>query len=225
MRVGERLARHPIFGERAAPRMAEPAGFDLLAYRLWRRASQRRAGLGIVTPAHAGALVETHQQTLRRVVVVIRPPAVLVLGPGDMRRALPVTGFATDADLGETRVKAILRRVVVLLDAGRVALRAHEIPILIELGPMQHVVVPDLLVRIEVEPVLASLLLGACVPGKRQRLDAAVRKLDEILLQGIDAKSVFHLERRKLAVGTVRFHEELAVLAKEARVDVIIVEA
>src|SRR5688572_10110115 len=109
-----------------------------------------------------------------------------------MARALPMTGFAADADLGPARMEAVGFGVVVLAHAGRMALGAHEIPVLIELGPMQDVVRLDLLMGIEVKPALAALLLRARIPRQRQRLNAAVGKLDEILLQGIEAEDVLH---------------------------------
>ncbi len=83
----------------------------------------------------------------------------------------------------------------------------------------------DVLIRIEMEPALPALLLGPAVPGKRQRLDAAVGKLDEILLKRIEAERVFHLEARELAVRAVGLDEELAVFAEEARMHAVIVEA
>ena len=90
---------------------------------------------------------------------------------------------------------------------------------------MQDVVVPDLLVRIEMEPALAALVLRPAVPGDRQRLQAAVGKLDQILLQRIDAERVLHLERGELAVGAVGLDQEFSVLAEEARMHAVIVEA
>ena len=45
------------------------------------------------------------------------------------------------------------------------ALGAHEVPVLIEPGPVQHVVVLDLLIGIEMKPFLAALVLRPAVPG------------------------------------------------------------
>ena len=108
-----------------------------------------------------------------------------------------MAGLAADADLGPAGGEAVGRRVVILAHAGRVALGAHEVPVLIELGPMQHVVVTDLLVGIEVEPALAALVLRAAVPGDRQRLQPAVGKLDEILLQRIERRTCISPRRRR----------------------------
>ena len=63
------------------------------------------------------------------------------------------------------------------------------------------------------------------VPGDRQRLQPAVGEFDEVLLQRIDAEGVFHLERGELAVRTVGLDQELSVLAEEARMHAVIVEA
>src|SRR6185503_2852485 len=92
MRIGERPPRHPAFGDLSAPRMAETAALDLLAQARRHGAPHRSCGLGIVAPGHAGSLVEAHEQPLVRIVVLVRPPARLVLGPGDMPRALAVAG-------------------------------------------------------------------------------------------------------------------------------------
>src|SRR5262245_25026405 len=97
------------------------------------------------------------------------------------------------------------------------ALRAHEVPVLVQLRPMEDVVVRDCLVWIEVEPALTASFLCTAVPGEGECLQAAIGKLNQILLQRIDAEGEFHLEIRKLAVGAVRLHEELTVLAKKAR--------
>src|SRR5262245_55241171 len=104
------------------------------------------------------------------------------------------------------------------------AFGAHEIPVLIELGPVQHVVVLDLLVGIEIKPALAATVLRPAVPGNRKRLYAAVREFNQILLEGIDAEGVFHLEGCELAVRAIGLDEEFVVLLKEARSYAVIVE-
>src|SRR6516164_368415 len=164
-------------------------------------------------PLDARTLVEADQEPLRRVVIFReRPPAGAVARPGDMARALPVAGLAANADLCEARGEAIIRRIVVLAHAGRVALRAHEVPVLVQLRPMQGIVVLDLLIRVEMEPALAALFFRPAVPGDGERLHPAVRELDEILLQRIDTKCVFHFEGGELAVRAVGLDEEPAIL-------------
>jgi len=90
---------------------------------------------------------------------------------------------------------------------------------------MQDVVVLDFLVRIEVKPALAALLSRAAVPGNRERLQPAVRKFDEILLQRIDAEGVLHLERGEFAVRAVGLDKKFPVLAEEAGLHAVIIEA
>ena len=104
------------------------------------------------------------------------------------------------------------------------ALGAHEIPVLVQLGPVQHVVVADVFVRIEMKPALAALILRPRVPGNRQRLDAPVREFDQVLLQGIDAERVLDLECCELAVRAVGLNEKLSILAEEARRHPVVVE-
>ena len=81
---------------------------------------------------------------------------------------------------------------------------------------MQDVVVLDLFIGIEMEPALSAFLLRSAVPSERQRLQAAIGKLHEILLQRIEAERVLHLEGGEFAVGAIGLDEELAVLAEKA---------
>ena len=90
---------------------------------------------------------------------------------------------------------------------------------------MQDVVVADLLVRIEVEPALAALVLRPAVPGDRQRLQPAVGKCDQVLLKRIDPERVFDFELGELAVRAVGLDQELAVAAEEARLDAVMLES
>jgi len=69
--------------------------------------------------------------------------------------------------------------------------------------------------RIEVEPALAARGLRPRVPGDRERLQPAVGKLDQVLLQRIDAEGVLDLEVGELSVPPVRASEEPAVAAEE----------
>src|SRR5208282_6346724 len=126
--------------------------------------------------------------TLFRSGLTVRAPAGIFARPGHMRGTLSVAGFAADADLGPFRGERVFRRVVILAHAGRVTFGAHEIPVLVELRPMQDVVMPHLLVGVEVEPALTALVLRAAVPGDRERLQTTVGKLNQVLLQRSDAE-------------------------------------
>src|SRR5262249_12804643 len=180
-------------------------------------AALRLAAARVAMPRDIAALVETNREALGGVFLAAeRPPARLRARPAEVVRALAVAGLASDADLRPGRGEAVVRRLVVLDDPGRVALGAHEVPVLIQSGPVQHVVVLDLLVPVGMEPALAALLFRARVPGDREHLQAAVGKFDEILLQRIDAEGVFDLERRELAVRPVGLDQELAVAAEKA---------
>ena len=91
-------------------------------------------------------------------------------------------------------------------------LRAHMVPILIQLRPMQHVVVLNVLLWIKMKPMLSTLLLGPTVPSDREGLYPAVRKLDQILLQRIDAERVLDLKYSKLSIVTICLDEKLSIL-------------
>src|SRR6516165_8282132 len=226
MRVRKPPPRNPVLGELAATGMAKPAGLDLLAQQRRREVAGGVSRLRVAPPDDIAPFVEANDEALLWVVVFAEgPPALLGARPGDVSGALAMAGLAADADLGPGAGEAVIRRVVILAHAGRVALRAHEIPVLVELGPMQHVVVLDLLVRMEMEPPLSALFLTAAIPGDRQRLQPTVREFDVILLQRVDAEGVLHFERGQLAVRPVGFHEEFPVSAEKARTYTVVVEA
>jgi hypothetical protein len=130
---------------------------------------------------------------------------LLLARPDNVPRPLAVAGLTADADLRPGGGEAIACRIVILAHPGRVALGTHEVPVLVQLSPMQNVVIADVLVRIEMEPALAALVRRPAVPGERQRLQPSVGKLDQILLQRIDAERVFDLEGGELPVGAVGF--------------------
>src|SRR5262249_43304667 len=154
-----------------------------------------------------------------------RPPALSLARPSDVARSLAVTRLAADADLGKRCGIPVVHGVIVLANASRVALRAHVVPVLVQLGPMQDVVVLDHLVGVEMKPALAALLLWAAVPGDRQRLQPAIGKFNQILLERIDAEGVFDLVGVERAIRPVGLDEEFSVLAEEARSHVVVVEA
>src|SRR5262245_22172811 len=138
MRLGQPSARTPCFGELATASMAETAGLDLRPQSARRAAANSIAGRGSYRPGRitsfGQALGETHGRIVGR---SERPPALPFARPGDVTRALAVTGLATDTDLGKGGGKAVVRGIVVLADTRRVALRAQRVPILVQLGPMQ----------------------------------------------------------------------------------------
>src|SRR6266436_1876042 len=168
VRVGQPPARNPLLRERAAARMAQAAGLDLFAQGSGRDAPLWMSGRRISRPDDAVALAEAHQKPQGRILALAERPKTLPgARPADMTRALPVTGLAADADLRPGGGEAVVGRIVVLAHAGRVTFRAHEVPVLVQLSPMQDVVVLDLLVRVEMEPALAAFVLGPAVPGER----------------------------------------------------------
>ena len=107
----------------------------------------------------------------------------------------------------QARVKRVCGGVVILAHVGRVAVGAHEIPVLRIPRPVQFIAVVDLIVRIEVEPALAAPRFRPSVPGDRQGLQPAVRKFNQVLLQRLDAERVLDLEVRQLPIGAIRVHE------------------
>ena len=220
MAVGQHLSGLPILGDLAAPGVAQPAGLDLFAQLRRRHAALRRIGALLHSPAHAIALVELHHKTIIGAACSSRLPR-----PADMARACAMAGFTAHADLGKGGRELIAGRIVVLTHAGRVTFGAHEIPVLVEFGPVQRIAAGDLAIGIEMKPALATLIFGPAVPRDRQRLNSAIGKGDQILLQRLDAKSVFDLKHAELAVRPIGLDPELAVLAEESRARSGIVES
>ena len=94
---------------------------------------------------------------------------------------MSVTGFAADADFREFGRVRVRLGVVVLANAGGVALRAHEVPVLVQLRPMQDVSMVDPFVRIEMKPALPALVLWTRIPCDGERLQATVGKFGGFL--------------------------------------------
>src|SRR5271155_3168237 len=148
--------------------MAQPAGLDLLAQYRRRKIALRIAGFRILPPCDVAALIEAHSKALGLILLFLkRPPALLVVRPGDMARTLAMAGLAAHTNLGPGRVEMIVLCIVIFLHTGRMTLGAHEIPVLIQLCPMQDIVVLYVLVRVEMEPALAALLLRSTIPCNR----------------------------------------------------------
>ena len=92
-----------------------------------------------------------------------------------------------------------------------------EIPVLLHARPVQRIAGLDVLARIKMEPAMPALRLRPRVPGDAQRLHAAARKLDQVLLQRPHPERVLDLVVGELAVRPVRVGEVLAVAARERR--------
>ena len=161
MGVREPAARNPVLRDlrRAAHGTCRSSPPPCAAWRAGRsggrcRSSGRR-------PGDVEPLGVSHEQPERRVLLLAeRQPALLCPRPCGMARSLSVAGLAANGDFRERRLEAICRCVVILAHAGRVALRAHEVPVLVQLRPVQHVGVVDALVRIEMKPALSARLRG-----------------------------------------------------------------
>src|SRR5262249_16074306 len=143
----------PFFRKLRASRMAEAACLDFFAQAYRHSIALRHSSFFVLRPGRAAPLVELHRKPFCFVLRFSeRPPAFLVVRPCDMTRSGAMARLAADADFCPARRKAIGGGIVVFLNAGRMALRTHEIPVLIKPGPVQDVVVPYVLVRIKMKP-------------------------------------------------------------------------
>ena len=125
----------------------------------------RLSAAGITRPNYTFTIVKGRKQPFGKVLVAAeRQPVLLRARPGNVIGTPPVTSFAAYADLCPGFRITILRRVVISAKPRRVAFGAHKVPILVELGPMQDIVVANVLVRIEMEPALSALFLRPAIP-------------------------------------------------------------
>src|SRR5689334_10731186 len=104
------------------------------------------------------------------------------------------------------------------------AIRAHEIPVLVEAGPMQGVMIRDALSGEEEEPALAPMSRGTAVPSDAERLQASAGHRDQVLLKWIDAERIFYFVVVEATVGAVGAHHEARPLPKEGRSDRVVGE-
>ena len=95
-----------------------------------------------------------------------------------------------DVDIGPAGGIAVRSEVVVLFQIRRVAARTLIVPGLVASGPMEAIAASKDLIWVKGKPALSPLILGAAVPRDAERLVAAARKCDQILLQGINTERV-----------------------------------
>ncbi|MNO62954.1 hypothetical protein D3C76_536390 [compost metagenome] len=147
------------------------------------------------------------------------------LGPVDMSLARTVAALAADVLFLPGGGEAVVPVVVVFHQAGRMAVGAHAVPVLVATGPVQRVVGGKSLPGVEREPALPALRLRPAVPGDGQRLQAPAGQVDEVLLQRVVAEGVANLEVRRLAVLTLEGDEKPLPLAEKPRGNAGLVEA
>src|SRR5712692_4064389 len=185
--VEQRATRTVPGDEPSPPRVTSGTGIDLVAR--------------VVGP-------EVHEQS--GVVRVLGP--CTRLRPGQVRFPRPVTGLAADVEGAPRRPVRVGRGIVALSQVRRVALGAHQIPVLITARPVQGLPGSDRLVRVEGQP---ALLPG--VPGHGETLQPTAGESDQILLERRDAERVRDLEIGERAVGARGVDEESSVPLEEAR--------
>jgi hypothetical protein len=126
----------------------------------------------------------------------------------------PVAGLAADIDLEPGRVEGLGFGIVVFFQIGGMAFGAHTVPVLSAAGPAQPVVMRDVAIRIQVEPLFQ---LG--VPGDGQALHSAAWKGYQVLLQRFVAEGVSDLEVPHLSARAGRVDEELSAAPEETARD------
>ena len=216
MRVEQRLAMHIVVGDLAAMRMAARAQLDFGAVGRRRRAAHRVAAFRADGPVRILAIAQQLRQAHR----CIRQPGRPGQGrPGHVARSRPMAAFAADVAFGPGAAVGARDDIEFLLEVGRMAFGAHEVPVVLAARPVQRVAGLDVLPGMQVEPALAALVERARVPGHGQSLHAFVGHRDQELLQRIDAQGVSHLEFLFASVATLSLDVELAVALPEPRGD------
>lgn len=132
-----------------------------------------------------------------------------------MLRAGSVTRFAGDIDLGPRGVERIRAPGVIFFEFGAVTFSTHVIPVLLASGPMQLIRMRNQFIVVNVKPALAAFVARPRIPGSRQDLQTAVRKLHEILLQWRYPVNIPDFEILQFTVRIVCADPVLAVTAKE----------
>src|SRR5262245_27991891 len=101
-----------------------------------------------------------------------------------------MTGLAADIHLLPGGVVAVGFLRVVPDEIGGMAGGAARVPVLECAGPVQRIVMRDLLLRMQVVPALTALSRRPAVPGDAEGLHAAIGELNEVLLQRRPAEGV-----------------------------------
>ena len=144
---------------------------------------------------------------------VPEPDHGLLSGGLDVRGSRAVASLAAHGDFGERCPIAPRGPVVRLDDTGGVAVRAHHVPVMARLGPMQDVVgrEPGVL---EVEP---AATVG--VPCHAERLQPSTGERQQDLLQRCGTECVAHVEVGGRTVGTGGADHVALTGAEERRAD------
>ena len=127
--VADRLAMDVILVDLAAPRMASRAHLDF-ACGPARDTAPRVAADRIDNPGRIAALVERDQQAIG--FRIAEPRSAVFVRPRHMTGARPVAGLARDVDFRVSGGIGARAEIIVLAQVGRMAIGAHEIPVLID---------------------------------------------------------------------------------------------
>ncbi len=132
-----------------------------------------------------------------------------------------MTGFTGNIDLRPAAVETIVAGFVAFAEIGGMTISTHVVPVLLSTGPVQLILMINDFVRIKVEPALATGIFRSRVPGDTQRLQAPVRELYEILLQGCYTERVLDFKVLQPAVFAVGINEEFAIFTEKSRSDAV----
>ena len=135
-----------------------------------------------------------------------------------------MTRLAVDVHIGPAGRVAIGSKIIVLLQIGGMAARALIVPSLVASGPMEAIASAQDLGGVKGKPALTALCLRTAVPGDAERLIAATRKGDQILLKRKDAEGVGDFIIMRRAVRPLGPHHEFIAIARKNRGDAVMGE-
>ncbi len=136
----------------------------------------------------------------------------------------PWQDFARDVHIGPAGSVAVGGEVEVLLQAGGMAVGAHVVPGLVRAVPVQPVAGAQRLVRIQMKPALAALILRPAVPRDPKRLKAAARHRDQILLQRENAEGIGDRKITHRTASGIRADHEFVPVAEQRRHDAEVID-
>ena len=126
-----------------------------------------------------------------------------------------MASLASDIDLCIGGCIRARWQIVVLADIAGMAISAHEVPVLIDAGPVERIAAGNPGARIEKEPFLAALRTRTAVPGNSERLQAPARHPDKVLLKRRDSEGILDFVIMQVAVWSIGADHEFAAPAEE----------
>jgi hypothetical protein len=126
-----------------------------------------------------------------------------------------MTGFTGYIDFIPGSIISPGTGIVLFPDIGGMAFRAHIIPVLSYMRPVQHILRGNAFLVVNMEPALSALLCRTCIPAEGQHLVSPSRELNKVLLQRPDAKNIRDPEIAVLTVYSLGIDHKFPALPEK----------